>query len=205
VCLRDNKRHCQRWWLTASAISISHRCTVGPCIAGLTGTPGLFTAFDLLICLQRLTLETSNSVHGSAMWSLSLVMSECSLSGRGQGHVSNFYIVDLENFAIATRLYIGDIHNSVLSHVYDTYKTMEMTRSHHGWVHMFSTHRPTVILQLHHFDLFRTCRTSSFSTVVWQLARLQLTRRIARSLGDSGASCFIQVACLIINLLLLFM
>ena len=29
------------------------------------------------------------------MWSLSLVMSECPLSGRGQGHVSNFYIVDL--------------------------------------------------------------------------------------------------------------
>ena len=33
------------------------------------------------------------------MRSLSLVMSECSLSGRGQGHMSNFYIVDLENFA----------------------------------------------------------------------------------------------------------
>jgi len=32
-------------------------------------------------------------------------MSECSLSGRGQGHVSNFYIVDLENFATASRLY----------------------------------------------------------------------------------------------------
>jgi len=31
------------------------------------------------------------------MRSLSLVMSKCSLSGRGQGHVSNFYIVDLEN------------------------------------------------------------------------------------------------------------
>ena len=30
------------------------------------------------------------------------VMSECSLSGRGQGHVSNFYIVDLENFATAS-------------------------------------------------------------------------------------------------------
>jgi len=29
-------------------------------------------------------------------------MSECSLSGRGQGHVSNFYIVDLENFATAS-------------------------------------------------------------------------------------------------------
>ena len=35
------------------------------------------------------------------------MMSECSLSGRGQGHVSNFYIVDL-----ASRRYTGDIHNS---------------------------------------------------------------------------------------------
>ena len=32
-------------------------------------------------------------------------MSECSVSGRGQGHVSNFYIVDLENFATASRRY----------------------------------------------------------------------------------------------------
>jgi len=39
---------------------------------------------------------------------VSLVMSECSLSG----HVSNFYIVDLENFATASRQYTGDIHNS---------------------------------------------------------------------------------------------
>ena len=37
---------------------------------------------------------------------------KCSLSGRGQGHVSNFYIVDLENFATASRRYTGDIHNS---------------------------------------------------------------------------------------------
>ena len=57
-------------------------------------------------------LETSNLVHVSAMWSLSLVMSECSLSERGQGHVSNFYIVDLENFATASRRYTGDIHNT---------------------------------------------------------------------------------------------
>ena len=39
-------------------------------------------------------------------------MSECSLSGRGQGHVNNFCIVDLENFATASRGYTGDIHNS---------------------------------------------------------------------------------------------
>jgi len=48
------------------------------------------------------------------MWSLSLVMSECSLSGRGQGHVSNFYIVDLENVATSSRPYTGDIHNSTV-------------------------------------------------------------------------------------------
>jgi len=51
-------------------------------------------------------------VYGSAVRSLSLVMSECSLSARGQGHVSNFYIVDLENFTTASRRYTGDIHNT---------------------------------------------------------------------------------------------
>jgi len=39
-------------------------------------------------------------------------MSECSLSGRGQSHVSNFYIVDLQNFVIVSRRYTGNIHNS---------------------------------------------------------------------------------------------
>jgi len=42
----------------------------------------------------------------------SVVMCECSLSGRGQGHVSNFYIVDLQNIGTASRRYTGDIHNS---------------------------------------------------------------------------------------------
>jgi len=59
-------------------------------------------------------LETSNFVYRSAMRSLSHVMSECSLSGRGQGHVSNFYIVDLENFATASRRYTGDIRYEML-------------------------------------------------------------------------------------------
>ena len=49
------------------------------------------------------------------MQSLSLVMSECFLSGRGQGHVSNFYIVDFKRFfATASRRYTGDIHNSTV-------------------------------------------------------------------------------------------
>ena len=83
-------------------------------------------------------------VHGSAMQSLSLVMSECFLSGRGQGHVSNFYIVDLENFATASRRYTGDIHNSTV-------------------VGLFMTH----CLQLHAICLVRTCRISSYCFVVW--------------------------------------
>ena len=73
--------------------------------------------------------------------------------------------------------------------VYGTDKTMKATRTRHDWVHMFITHRLTLTIQLHNFDLFRTCRTSSFCTVAWHLARFQLTRRIARSLGDSWASC----------------
>ena len=39
-------------------------------------------------------------------------MSECFLSGRSQGHVSNFYIADLENFATASRRYTSDIYYS---------------------------------------------------------------------------------------------
>jgi len=48
------------------------------------------------------------------MQSLSLALTECFLSWRGQGHVSNFYIVDLENFATASRRYTGDINNSTV-------------------------------------------------------------------------------------------
>jgi len=69
-------------------------------------------------------LETSDFVHGSAMWSLSLVMSECSLSGRGQGHVSYLYVVDLENFATASRRYTGDTHNSTVVSLFMTPETM---------------------------------------------------------------------------------
>ena len=93
-------------------------------------------------------LETSNFVHGSAMQSLSLVMSECFLSGRGQGHVSNFYIVDLENFAAASRRYTGDIHNSTV-------------------VCLFVTHCLQLNLQLHTIGLVSNCRISSFCTVAW--------------------------------------
>ena len=109
------------------------------------------------------------------MQSLSLVMSECFLSGRGQGHVSNFYTVDLENFATASRRYTGDIHNWTV-------------------VGLFMTHCLQLNFQLHTIGLVRTCRISSFCAVAWKLARLLLTRRIARSLGDSWASCTVCYA-----------
>ena len=52
------------------------------------------------------------------------MMSECSLSGRGQGYESNFYIVDLENFATASRRYTGDIHMSTVVGLFMTPETM---------------------------------------------------------------------------------
>ena len=55
-------------------------------------------------------------------------MSECSLSGRGQGYVSNFYIVDLENFATASRRYTGDIHNSTVVGLFMTAETSRLGR-----------------------------------------------------------------------------
>ena len=51
-------------------------------------------------------------------------MSECSLSGHGQGHVSNFYIVDLENFATASRRCTGDIHSLTVVGLFMTPETM---------------------------------------------------------------------------------
>jgi len=125
------------------------------------------------------------------MWSLSLVMGECSLSGRGQGQVSNFYIVDLENFATASRRYTGDIHKSSVVGLFMTH-LRQWKRLGRVMVEctLSITHCLRLNLQLHTIDLVRTCRISSFCIVAWQLARFQLTRRIARSLGDSWASCY---------------
>jgi len=37
---------------------------------------------------------------------------------------------------------------------------MKATRTRHGWVHIFTTDRPSLTLQIRNFDLFRTCRTA---------------------------------------------
>ena len=72
------------------------------CIRGTSHGPVSVRPFVSLSVTSRSSTKTD------------LVMSECSLSGRGQGHVSNFYIVDLENFATASRRYTGDIHSSTI-------------------------------------------------------------------------------------------
>jgi len=50
-------------------------------------------------------------------------MTDCLLNGRGQSQVNNFYILDLENFAIASRRCIGAINELVdgqlVDYIYD--------------------------------------------------------------------------------------
>ena len=59
------------------------------------------------------------------MRSRRLVASECSLSGRGQGHVSNFYITNLENYLPQQVIGIQVISTTRPWSVYDTYETMK--------------------------------------------------------------------------------
>ena len=89
-------------------------------------------------------LETSDFVHGSAMRSLSLMMNECPLSERGQGHVSNFCIVDFKNFATASRLYTGDIHKATVVGLFMTRIDNESDSVASRWsAHIYHTLPPT--------------------------------------------------------------
>jgi len=93
-------------------------------------------------------------------------MSDCSLSGRGQGHVSNFYIVDLENFATGNRRHAGDIHNSSVVGLFMTpirqWKRLDRVMFECTCLLHIG---PAVTRQLYNFHLFRTYRTSSLCTV----------------------------------------
>jgi len=125
------------------------------------------------------------------MWSFSLVVSECSLSGRGQGHVSNFYIVDFRKFCHSkSSVYRSCTQFDRRRFVYDTWDNGSRLGRVLVECTLFMTHCLRLNLQLHTISLVRTCHISSFCTVAWQLATLLLTRRIARSLGDSWASCY---------------
>ena len=137
-------------------------------------------------------LETSDFVHGSAMWSLSLVMSECSLSGvvRVTWAISTLWTLKISPQQVVG---IQVIYTQLARRrfVYGTWDNGSRLRRVMVECTLSITHCLRLNLQLHTIDLVTTCRISSFCTVAWQLARFQLTRRIARSLGDSWASCYI--------------
>ena len=126
----------------------------------------------------------ASCVYGLAMWSISLVMTDCPLSGRGQSHVSNFYILDLENFVTASRRCTSDINvdGQLVDSTYDG-------RARRGWMHKFIIRWPTVTLWLHYFDWFWNFRTSCTYSVMQQLARIRLTRRVMLPVYDSRATC----------------
>jgi len=81
--------------------------------------------------------------------------------------------------------------------VYDTWDNGSRLDGVMGECTLFMTHCLRLSFQLRTISLVRTCRISSFCTVAWQLARLLLTRRIARSLGDSWASCYMPLESLL--------
>jgi len=61
-------------------------------------------------------------------------MIDCPLSGRSLGYLSNFCISDLENFATASRRFIGVINKLVDGQLVDyTYDG----RERRGWMHKF--------------------------------------------------------------------
>jgi len=55
-------------------------------------------------------------------------MSNLPWNGRGQGHVSNIYMVDLEN-STSSRRYTGDIHKSSVVGLFMTRETMRAQKS----------------------------------------------------------------------------
>jgi len=119
------------------------------------------------------------------MWSHSVVMSDFN-KWAWSGSREQFLHCGLKKFRHSkSSVYRWYTQLDRCRFVYDTYKTMKAIRTRHGWVHTFTTHRPTLTLQLHN----RFVQDLLYCTVEWQLARFQLTRRIARFLGDSWASC----------------
>ena len=66
-------------------------------------------------------------------------MTGCLLSGGGQSHVSNFYILELENFATASRRCTGviNVDGQLVDYSYDG-------RARRGRMHKFITRWSTV-------------------------------------------------------------
>ena len=135
-------------------------------------------------------LETSDFAHGSAMWSLSCDEWELP-KWAWWGSREQFLQCGLRTFRQSkSSVYRWYTRLNVVG-LFTTLETMGADSSAVIVDCTLSiTHGLRLNLQLHTIDLVRTCCISSFCTVAWQLARFQLTRRIAQSLGDSWASCY---------------
>ena len=115
------------------------------------------------------------------------------LSGHGQGYMSNFYILDLENFATASRQCTGviNVDGPLVDYAY-------YGKGRRGWMHKFVirwstvTHCVCVVYCNPLTPLLQFVLDLSYKlhyTVMQQSARIRLTRCIAQSVCDSRASC----------------
>jgi len=127
------------------------------------------------------------------MWSLSLVMSEWVLpKWAWSGLREQFLHCWLRKFRHSkSSVYRWYAQFDRRRFVYDTWDNGSRLGRVMVECTLFMIHCLRLHLQLHTISLVRTCRISSFCTVAWQLARLLLKRRIARSFGDSWASCYV--------------
>jgi len=124
-----------RWFITASPTC---RWKIFP-ERGVVKVSWPVLEFDT----PRNVSRKADFVYRWAVWCISLVMTGCPLSGRGQGHVSNFYILDLENFVTASRRCTGviNVDGQLMDYTYDG-------KVHRGWMHKFIIRWSTVTLQL---------------------------------------------------------
>ena len=135
-------------------------------------------------------IETSDFVHWSAMWSLKSCDEWMLPKWAWSGSREQFLHCGLRKFRHSkSSVYRWYTPFDRRQFVYDTWDNGSRLGRVMVVCTLFMTHCLRLNLQLHTISLVRTCRISSFFTVAWQLARLLLTRRITRSLGDSWASC----------------
>ena len=145
------------------------------------------TRFNITPCEispEQLRLEISYFAYGLAIWCIKLVMTDCPPSGHGQGHVSNFYILDLENFATAILQCIGVINKLVNSQLVD-YTYDGRTR---WWMHKFVMCSSTVTLLFRFFSGFVVKVVPIMLCSSWQ----DFDWHIARSICNSRASCSVR-------------
>ena len=115
---------------------------------------GQLTRFRISHPVERLTLEFSSFVHRLAMRSLSCdewVFPKWSWS-RSHEQLLHCGLRKFRHSKSSVYRWYTQLDRRWF--VYDTFKTMKATPTHHSWVHIFITRRPTLTLQLRNFHFF---------------------------------------------------